>query len=74
MNAKHTPSRAQRAVLRSLDCSLSLDDGRIELSIDCGIAGAALESTIDACTRRGWIGEDGRTNDCGRAALAKVDA
>lgn len=59
MNTKPTPTAAQKRVLSALRFGLSLDHGRAELSLETGLHGAALEATIDACKRRGWIDTDG---------------
>jgi hypothetical protein len=59
MTTQHAPTPAQRRVLSALRFGLSLDHGRAELSLETGLYGAALEATIDACKRRGWIDADG---------------
>jgi hypothetical protein len=67
---KHTPTPYQRRCLQWIDL------GGIEVSIQTGLSGAALDTLINSCIRRGWVIEDGgyRVTDAGRAALAKAGA
>jgi hypothetical protein len=53
-------------------CLQWIDLGSIEVSIQTGLSGAALQAVIDACIRRGWVVQDGgyRLTDAGRAALS----
>lgn len=62
------PTRPQLRVLSACR-DTNLNEGRIELSMQTGMAGTALERVIASCLRRGWIGEDGWTSPEGERLL-----
>jgi hypothetical protein len=46
-------------------------DGRAELMLQTGLSGAALEASVRACQRRGWLDADGLRTVAGDDALTR---